>query len=154
MDTPSPVPAPIEAPTPVPAVPAVPVGPTCAMCGQEAVVHWLRRPTDDELAQLVAVEEARRAEVRQLADPQLPEPVFPALPSSQDTTRVVYACAAHAITLDAASRIHTGSCTAPNEADLPGCDCTPEPPPADRAPEAEEEAPPSRLPASWVTGTS
>lgn len=152
MATPSPEPAPLEQPTPPqPApVPSIPIGPTCVACGGEAVVHWQRRPTDDELDALIETEQSRRAEALLLADEQQPAPVFPPLPTAADTTRTVYACANHAITLDGAARVHLGSCTAPNEADLPGCDCTPESPPA---PEPRASASTkSRLPAHWVAG--
>jgi hypothetical protein len=51
----------------------------------------------------------------------------------------------HAIGMDAAALIHAKTCTAPNPATLPGCDCTPEPAPA---PEPPPGPPP--LPASWI----
>jgi hypothetical protein len=113
-----------------------------------AIVHWLRRLTDDELDEVRRIESERRAEVLRLADPQLPAPAFPSLPSGEDFTRTVYACGPHAITMDAAALVHASSCTAPNDADLPGCDCTPEP-----APDAPpEEEPVQALPDHWVTG--
>lgn len=145
MTTPS-----LELASPQPA-PAIPSGPLCAACGDTAVVHWQRRPTDDELAEIVRVEKDRREQLLLLADPQLPAPQFPPLPAAETTTRIVHACADHAITLDAASRVHASSCTAPNEADLPDCDCTPEPVPE---PEFEAAADPasSRLPAHWLPG--
>jgi hypothetical protein len=111
-------------------------------------VNWLRRPTDDELAEVVKAEQDRRDQIRLLADPQLPEPEFGPLPTADGMTRAVYACGPHAIAMDAAALIHASSCTAPNEADLPGCDCTPEPPPV--AP--TEETPGPVLPDHWVTG--
>ncbi|MGW2520452.1 hypothetical protein ACWC09_26255 [Streptomyces sp. NPDC001617] len=150
MDAPTPQPSPHPpavpamaepSPTPTPA----PTTPLCTGCGLEAVVHWRRRPTDSELTELVAAEQSRRDEMLLLADPQLPPPAFPPLPATDNTTITVYACAAHAITLDAATHTHQGTCTAPNEAHLPGCDCTPEP-----HPHAPREAP-SRLPAHWTT---
>ncbi|MDX3245842.1 hypothetical protein [Streptomyces sp. ME18-1-4] len=147
MATPSPD-LPEAAPVSEPVAPAPPTGPTCAACDTEAVVHWRRRPTDDELAGLVAAEQSRRDQVLLLADPQLAAPVFPPFPTGDDMTRTVYACAAHAISLDAAARIHAGACSAPAEADLPGCDCTPEPLPA--ALHVETSGP--ELPAHWVTG--
>jgi hypothetical protein len=137
-------------PDPVPVQPA-PTGPACAACGNAAVVHWLRRPKDDELAAVVQAEKDRRAEQLLLADPQLPTPEFPPLPTADGMTRTVYACGPHAITLEAAARIHRSSCTAPHEGDLPGCDCTPEPLP-DPAPEPAEDEPDSRLPAHWLPG--
>ena len=123
-------------------------GPACAACGEPAIVHWLRRLTDDELDEVRRIENERRAEVLRLADPQLPAPVFGPLPSGEDFTRAVYACGPHAITMDAAALVHASSCTAPNDADLPSCDCTPEP-----APDAPTEEEPVRaLPDHWVTG--
>jgi hypothetical protein len=111
-------------------------------------VHWLRRPTDAEVAEVAQAEQDRRDEALLLADPQLPAPVFGPLPTAEGMTRAVYACGPHAITMDAAARIHTCSCTAPNDADLPGCDCTPGP-----IPDAPmEEEPMLALPEHWVTG--
>ena len=104
-----------------------PTGPACTACGEAAVVNWQRRPTEQELADLIATEQERRAQLLLLADPQLPPPEFGPLPTADGMTRTVYACAQHAITMDAASRIHASTCTAPNTANLPGCDCTPEP---------------------------
>lgn len=147
----TPTPSPGTPPLPAPAAPATPAGPACTACGNEAVVHWRRRPTSDELAELVATEQARRNEVLTLADPQLPTPQFGPLPTADGMTRTVYACAPHAITLDAASRIHTSGCTAPNQADLPGCDCTPETLP-DAPLETPDDGALSRLPASWTNG--
>ena len=58
----------------------------------------------------------------------------------------VLACATHGITLELAAHVHAPTCTAPNPAHLPACDCTPEPlPPA----EPFTPAPPQNLPASW-----
>lgn len=140
---PNPLPAPALDPVPLPS------GPSCAVCADQAVVHWLRRPTDAEHAAVVRVEQDRRAEVLLLADPQQPTPVFPPLPSADGMTVTVYACAGHAISMDAAALIHLSSCTAPNDADLPGCDCTPEP----ATPEpANEPAPARALPAHWMPG--
>jgi hypothetical protein len=136
-----------ELPAPAPVEP-LPTGPTCAACPEPAIVHWLRRPTDDELAEVVQAERDRREQALLLADPQLPAPAFGPLPSAEGMTRAVYACGPHAITMDAAALVHASSCTAPNDADLPGCDCTPEPPP-DAPP---EEEPVQALPDHWVTG--
>lgn len=145
MATPSPD-FPEAALVPEPTTPALSAGPVCAACSNDAVVHWRRRLTADELAAHIAAEQARRQERILLADPQQPAPVFPPLPDGSDDTRTVYACGPHAIHMDDAALIHASSCTAPNETDLPGCDCTPEPLPGD-APE-----PPSRLPDHWQTG--
>lgn len=135
---PAPLPATIEQPLP-------PAGPACAACGTPAVVQWQRRPTDDELDAIHRLENDRRAHARKLADPQQPEPVYPPLPTGTDTSVAVYACAQHALTLTAAASIHASSCTAPNKADLPGCDCTPETLPA--APLEEEQR--FALPTHW-----
>lgn len=146
MPTPEP-PAP-ALPVPAPG-PAMPAGPLCAACSADAVVHWLRRPTDAELADVIAIEKQRREQLVLLADPQLPAPAFGPLPTADGTTRTVYACATHAISLDAAALIHASTCTAPNDADLPGCDCTPE---AWPEPPAEEPAAAQPLPAHWLPG--
>jgi hypothetical protein len=138
----------VATPSPSPE-PATSAGPTCSACGDEAVVNWRRRPTSDELAEHVTAEQSRRDQALLLADPQLPAPVFPPLPTSDDTTRTIYSCGAHAITMDAAALIHAATCTAPNEADLPGCNCTPEPLPAPE-PEPADAPAPSRLPAHWL----
>lgn len=158
MATPSPSPGPIEAdlvqaPTTPSAATPSPALPMCGACGGEAVVHWRRRPTDDELAHLVQAEQSRRDEALRLADPQLPRPTFPPLPTADDVTRTVYACGSHAISLDAASRVHASACTAPNDADLPDCDCSPEPlPGAAASPDETEQPVPSRLPSHWLPG--
>jgi hypothetical protein len=115
-------------------------------------VHWQRRPTDDELAEVVAAEQSRREEALLLADPQLPTPVWPPLPTGSDMTRIVHSCGPHAISMETAALIHASTCTAPNEADLPGCDCTPEPLPEPTPEESLDEPAVSRLPAHWVTG--
>ncbi|MEU5596684.1 hypothetical protein [Streptomyces sp. NPDC020298] len=138
----------LQPPTHAPAPPApMLVGPVCAACGAEAVVHWLRRPMDDELAAVIATERGRREQLMRVADPQLPAPVFGPPPSGDDMTVTVYACSPHAITLEAAAHIHASSCTAPNEVDLPSCDCTPE-----VRPQEPLEEPVRALPTHWVTG--
>jgi len=136
----------IPQPDPAPA-PPIPSGPVCGTCGDTAVVNWRRRLTGDELAAHVRVEQERREQALLLADPQLPYPVFPPLPDGADDTRTVYACADHAITLDGAALIHASDCTAPNDAGMHGCDCTPEP-----QPPAEEPTPGLALPDHWLTG--
>lgn len=69
--------------------------------------------------------------------------------SATDPTSVeaVFACTDHAITLDLAALVHQPTCTAPNLANLPLCDCTPEPAPA---PEPLMQDVRANLPASWV----
>jgi hypothetical protein len=154
--TPSPVPAPTAELLPQPAAPvaepATPVGPVCGACGDTAVVNWRRRPTEDELAEVIAAEQSRREQVVLLADPQQPAPEFGPLPSGDDMTRTLYACADHAIGLDAAALIHASTCTAPNEVGQHGCDCTPEPPPQPVAPPEQEAQAAARLPDHWITG--
>lgn len=149
--TPQPSPELPAAPLPVPVPPPASQGPRCTLCGEPVGgdrigVNWRRRLTSAELAEHIAQEQSRRQERILLADPQQPAPVFPPLPTADDTTITVYACGPHAIGMDAAALIHASSCTAPNETDLPGCDCTPEPHPGD-APE-----PPNTLPDHWQTG--
>jgi hypothetical protein len=131
--------------TPIDITPA-PTGPTCTLCGAQAVVNWQRRLTDGELAAYQGLEQEKRDEWLNLADPQQPPPDYGPLPQASDCTAPVYACGPHAIGMDAAALIHAKSCTAPNAATLPGCDCTPEP-----APQAAMTAEPSRLPAHWIT---
>lgn len=133
---------PVQPDQPQPA--PVAAGLTCAACDATPLVHWQRRLTDDELAAYIALEQARRDEEVLLADAQQAPPVFGPLPTEADVTRAVHACGQHAISIDAAALIHTKTCSAPNPATLPGCDCTPEPAPA---PEPAPTAP--RLPASW-----
>lgn len=151
MTTPSPEPA---EPTP----PAQTSGPACNACGGDAVVNWRRRPTPGELSEHVTAEQARREQILLLADPQQPAPVFPPLPTSDDTTRTIYACANHAISRDDAARIHQARCSAPFPGTTGGtepvkCDCTPEPLPAPTpGPVEEDEQAAGRLPAHWVTG--
>ncbi|MFJ8345034.1 hypothetical protein ACIQ9J_01395 [Streptomyces sp. NPDC094153] len=113
-------------------------------------MQWQRRPTDDEIDAAITVEQSRRDYARQMADPQAPAPDFGPLPTGNDTTIAVYACGQHAISMDAAARVHASSCTAPNDADLPDCDCTPEPLPQQAAEEPTPAA--SELPAHWLPG--
>lgn len=136
----------MDALTPQPSTEPLPAGPRCEACGDTALVSWRRRLTADELAEHIAQEQSRRDHARLLADPQLPPPLFPPLPTGEDDTRTIYACGPHAIHMDAAALIHASTCTAPNEAHLPDCDCTPEP-----LPEDPPEAPAAELPAHWQT---
>ncbi|WP_128381266.1 hypothetical protein [Streptomyces cavernae] len=112
-------------------------------------MNWLRRPTGAEVADAIAAEEKRREDLLLLADQQLPTPEFGPLPTGNGMTRSVYACATHAITLDAASRIHASSCMAPDPAVLPGCDCTPEV----QAPTPPSDSVPVKLPEHWFPAT-
>lgn len=123
--------------------PPIDGGPTCSLCGGTAVVHWQRRLTSDEVAAAQAIEQARRDEAVILADPQLPPPVFGPLPTCADWTRTVHGCIRHYITMDAAVLVHQAACTAPAEADLPGCNCTPEAAVPDPEPE------PAPMPPGW-----
>ncbi|MEV5944230.1 hypothetical protein [Streptomyces sp. NPDC051994] len=118
--------------------PDQPAGPACTLCGAPACVHWQRRLTDAEFADYLALEQHRRDQLTELADPQLPPPDFGPMPAPGDCIRAVYACVDHAISLDAASLIHAKGCTAPP------CNCTPEPPPS-----PEPDPPAAQLPASW-----
>lgn len=127
-------------PEPVPAPAAL----GCGLCGGPAVVHWQRRLTDAEFADYLHAEQTRRDTATLLADPQQPPPAFGPMPLPDDCTRPVFACIHHAIGQDAAARIHTKACTAPNAQDLPACDCTPEP-----LPTPEPEPAPQQLPAGW-----
>ena len=129
--------------------PPTPSGPVCTLCGDTALVSWQRRLTDDELAEFNTLEQGRHDERLLLADPDLPPPVMPPLSTGDDCRRAVYACYHHAITQDAAAHTHLSSCTAPNEADLPGCDCTPEP-----LPEPTPLPEPPALPPGWGPGGS
>lgn len=153
MATPTPSPdfPEVDQPPAAPTPPAVPSGPACAACSSEAVVHWQRRPTAEELAEVVQAEKDRREQLLLLADPQLPAPEFGPLPTADGTTRTVYACGPHAITMDAAALIHASGCTAPHEANLPDCDCTPETPTGSSS-GADEDPAESRLPAHWLPG--
>lgn len=144
------IPPPSSASAALTAPAPLPSGPVCAACGSDAVVNWQRRPTSPEVTGVQDAEQSRRDEVLLLADPQQPAPQFGPLPTGNDMTRVVYACAVHAITLELAARIHASTCTAPNAATLPGCDCTPEPLPPQDAAQAPAQA--RALPAHWVTG--
>lgn len=100
-------------------------GPACRACGEAAVVNWTRRLTEDELAALVEQEQQNRDQLTALAPPEQP-PVFGPMPTLANSTQIVHACATHSISLDLATLVHQCTCTAPNDATLPGCDCTPE----------------------------
>jgi hypothetical protein len=119
-------------PTPEPTVPpTASSSPGCSYAGCPAapLVQWQRRPTADELAAVVAVEQSRRDAVLTTVDPQQPEPEFAPLPTAAETTIAVFACGPHAISMDLAALVHAADCTAPDPALLPGCNCTPEPAP-------------------------
>jgi hypothetical protein len=108
--------------------PAPATGPVCPVCGIPAVVNWTRRLTDDEMTALLAREQQMRDQILVAAPPDQP-PNFGPLPTQADSTQIVFACAEHAIAMDRAALVHQNTCTAPNPANLPTCDCTPEPPP-------------------------
>jgi hypothetical protein len=127
----------------------LPADPTCGACPGPAVVQWQRRPTDAELAVLVAAEMDRRLEIRAAAGPDQPLPPFGPLPTAADTTVAAWGCAGHAITLDVAAQIHAADCQAPHPDHLPGCNCDPEP-----HPEPEELGGPKvTLPTGWTIPT-
>lgn len=135
--------------TPTP-VESMTIGLVCALCGEPAVVQWRRRLTDAEFEPITAAEQERRDEATLLADPQQPPPVFGPMPVPSDYIAAVYACADHGITLDLAALVHQRTCNAPNTADLPGCNCTPEaPPPGD---EEVVRTATRALPAGWGPG--
>ena len=113
--------------------------PGCTTCGGQPIAQWRRRPTDTELAALVTAEEARRAEALLLADPERP-PVFPPLPTADDTTMAVHGCAEHAIHLGLAAHIHAADCA--------GCDCEPEPLPTPAPLPGHEQT--ITLPTGWT----
>lgn len=46
-------------------------------------------------------------------------------PADASSTVPVYACTSHEISMDLAALRHQATCTAPNLAELPKCDCTP-----------------------------
>ncbi len=83
-----------------------PAAPACGhtTCTDTAVVHWTRLPTAGELANVPADQQA-------------------------DAVVLVYACGTHAIGLEAAALVHHSTCSGPNAAALPACDCTPVQPP-------------------------
>lgn len=103
-------------------------------CTNPAAFQWQRRPTDAELAPIVAAEVQWREEISALY-PDYAQPDFGPLPDATNTTVPVYACQIHEIDLDLACHVHQSVCTAPNPANLPGCDCTPEPLPPENAPQ-------------------
>ncbi|MEW2164413.1 hypothetical protein AB0912_15675 [Streptomyces sp. NPDC007084] len=144
--TPAPRPGPQTADAPAPIDISASRGPACTLCQRPALVHWLRRPTNEDVEAVRLLEIDRRAAQEQLDNPDAPTPVYPPLPTGADTTVIVHACGPHAIDMEAAAHIHASTCTAPNEADLPGCDCTPEKLPTEPP---EETAP---LPAHWTSG--
>lgn len=134
--------------TPTGLPPASP-SPGCSYpgCTATPLAQWQRRPTETELAAVVATEQSRRDAVLAAADPQQPEPVFGPLPSEQDMTVAVFGCGPHAISMDLAALVHASTCTAPDPAVLPGCNCTPEPPPDPEPQHTDAVA----LPDHWQT---
>jgi hypothetical protein len=110
-------------------------------------VQWQRRPTADEVAAVIAVEQARRDEALVNADPTRPAPVFGPLPTGEDTLIAVFGCGPHAINMDLAALVHAANCTAPNVANLPSCNCTPEPAPPPQPMHTEAQP----LPDHWHT---
>jgi hypothetical protein len=122
-----------------------PFRPVCGHCGTQAVVHWLRRPGEAEHANILGAHQQLAAEALAAADPRKPPPVIGPAPTPETSTVSVYACATHAIHLDAAARVHAAGCSAPNPDHLPQCDCEPEPLPA-----PVELHPTVTLPTGWV----
>lgn len=101
---------------------AKPAGPACARhgCGATPLVHWSRRHTPGELA------------------------AFAPETHTDDMRHLVYACGQHAISIDLAAHVHAANCSGPNSAQLPQCDCTPEPLPPGAA-----DVPTVTLPTGW-----
>lgn len=61
-------------------------------------------------------------------------------------TDAVFGCPVHAITVDAAAHVHVPTCTAPDPARVPACNCTPEPLPPGRMPDPATQT----LPTGWT----
>lgn len=110
-------------------------------CTNSAVVQWQRRPTDAELAQIVALAQAQQDLILASADPANP-PSLPPLPDGTNTVVAVYACGTHAISADLAADIHQSACTAP-----PTCNCTPEAPTFVAPSVVKQDSP--AMPAGW-----
>lgn len=132
-------------PTPPPELlPPLPAGPFCERCSAPALVQWQRRLTQAEMD----TEHARLNEIRAerilLQDPKNPL-VFGPLPSLADSTTAVFACAQHAIDMNAAALIHQADCTGPHgdQSPHPQCSCTPE------GSQPRPPAPEPELPAHW-----
>lgn len=123
----------------------MPLCTAASACPETAVVQWLRRPTPDELAQVVAAEQDRRERWLAAADPEQPLPVFGPLPAADDTVRAVYACPAHAIPVEQAAHVHDAHCPASSPTDSTHCPC--KPPPVVEEPLAPE---PTVLPTGWA----
>lgn len=122
-----------------------------AGCSAAPVAQWRRRPTAAELAAIVQAEQARRDQIRLLADPAKPAPSFGPLPSAADTVVAVFGCADHSIALTQAALVHAAGCTAPDAAHLPGCGCTPEPAPSTPVP---VQVPTTTLPTGWIVAAA
>lgn len=140
--------SPIPGPAPLP--PSTTPGCSFTGCTTPPLVQWQRRPAESEFAALVAAEQSRRAAILASADPQAPAPVFGPLPGPGDFTIAVFGCGPHAIGMDLAARVHGPDCAAPNDGDLPGCNCTPEPLPEPEPMHAEV----ATLPDHWAAPAS
>lgn len=119
-------------------------GPVCGHCGARALVQWARRPTDAEHAVIMGAHQRLAADALAAAGPGGPMPVIGPAPTAESSTVAVYACAVHAIHVDAAARVHAAGCSAPHPDRLPQCDCTPEP-----LPEPVDPHPTVTLPTGW-----
>lgn len=95
----------------------------CGACGGTALVVWQRRAKPEELA---AIPRAHGG-------------------PNQEAVSAVYACGSHAISAELGSLIHQPTCSGPSSAQLPACDCTPEPLPVPTVP---EPVPPA-MPDGW-----
>jgi hypothetical protein len=95
--------------------------PTCGACGSSALVGWIRRPTESELAAIPVQHGGESAD-------------------ATNTTVPVYACGSHAIAADLGSLVHQALCAGPSSPALPDCTCTPEPAPV-AVPDPVQELP-------------
>jgi len=76
-------------------------------CTNTAVLVWKRRMTADELA---------------AAQAQQPDSSV----TEANSYTPLYGCSEHLLTADLAAQMHASTCTSPNLANLPSCDCRPE----------------------------
>lgn len=106
-------------------------------CGDPAVVQWRRRLTAPELDAHAQAQETLLAWAHYEAPPGAPEP-YVAPPA--ESTRTVYGCTGHAISLDLAALVHAADCAAPGG----HCACKPEPAVPDELPQ------PTGLPPGWA----
>ena len=145
----SPAPEPTAAPAVVPYLgppPTVRTDLVChaTTCSETPLVHWQRRLTADEVDIEHAIERHKRDGWLELRDVEQPMPDYGPLPDPSSYSYLVYACADHAIDMDAAGLVHQNTCAGPDSDALPLCDCDPEPAPAPRP------RPVQPVPARWA----